>query len=70
MKNTVFILLLMLSILLCGCGKNHESDSYFIDFYTDPITKVEYVVYNAPSRGGICPRYNPDGSLFVRGEQE
>ena len=69
MKKTILLILFIMVMLLCGCTKKEELESknYYIVFYTDPVTNVEYVIYDAPYRGGICPRYNPDGSLFVRG---
>ena len=72
MKKIILLILLIMAMLLCGCTKkeNLESKNYYIHFYTDPVTNVDYVIYDAPYRGGICPRYNPDGSLVVRGEQE
>ena len=31
-------------------------------------TGVEYIVFSGYNRGGICPRYNADGTLRVREE--
>lgn len=39
-----------------------------ISVIVDEETGVEYVVYNGYNRGGICPRYNADGTLRVREE--
>lgn len=36
-----------------------------ISIYIDKETKVNYIVYHYYSKGGICPRYNSDGSLYV-----
>lgn len=38
-------------------------DSFYI--YVDPDTGVNYIVYVGMKKGGITPRYNPNGSLFV-----
>ena len=75
MKKTILFILLIIAMMLCGC-KNEakiglKSQEDYITFYTDPVTKVDYIIYHYAYQGGICPRYNPDGSLFVReGEQE
>lgn len=42
-----------------------KSNDYSIDFYVDPETGVEYVVYEDGYKGGICPRYNQDGTLYI-----
>ena len=70
MKKILLLLFLIFAMLLCGCTKKEEleSNNYYIRFYTDPVTNVDYVVYDAPYRGGICPRYNADGSIYIRGE--
>lgn len=77
MKELILIITACLILSVSGCQKlntNRESDSdvtgdVCIEFYTDKETGVEYVIYNAPYRGGICPRYNADGSLYVREEE-
>lgn len=39
-----------------------------VRIWTDPDTGVQYLLYTAVSRGGICPRYNVDGTLMIEGE--
>lgn len=39
-----------------------------VRIWTDPETGVQYLLYTAVGRGGICPRYNADGSLMVEGD--
>lgn len=36
-----------------------------IYIFVDKETGVNYIVYEHYDRGGICPRYNSDGSLYV-----
>ena len=72
MKKIVAIILCVL--LVCGLCGWKKIDSENMDVFTnigiivDEETGVEYVVYNGYNRGGICPRYNADGTLRVRGE--
>ena len=42
--------------------------SEYVRIWTDPKTGVQYLLYTAVGRGGICPRYNADGSLMIEGE--
>lgn len=42
-----------------------QSGDANIHFYVDPETKVEYVIYKSGYQGGICPRYNQDGTLYI-----
>ena len=39
-----------------------------IRIWTDPDTGVQYLLYRAVGRGGICPRYNADGTLMIEGK--
>lgn len=75
-KTKVVLMCGLLTVLMCiasvlaGCAMSREKgsgDSY-IQFYVDPETKVEYVMYYGGYAGGICPRYNPDGSLYIKEE--
>ncbi len=43
--------------------ENNGSSRFYV--YVDPDTGVNYMVYAAPYKGGITPRYNANGSLFV-----
>lgn len=36
-----------------------------IYFFVDKETGVNYIVYEHYDRGGICPRYNQDGTLYI-----
>lgn len=42
--------------------------SEYVRIWTDPETGVQYLLFSAVGRGGICPRYNADGSLMIVGE--
>lgn len=68
MKRMMIIVFAIIMILLSGCERNREVDSKdtYVEFYIDPKTKVEYVIYNGGYAGGICPRYNADGSLYLQ----
>ena len=72
MKKIVAIILCVLLVCgLCGWKKIDSEDMNVfanISVIVDEETGVEYVVYNGYNRGGICPRYNADGTLKVRGE--
>lgn len=69
------ILLLIIPILLTGCGAEPISDnetnetSYYIqdselfDIYVDKGTCVEYIIFNGYYKGGIIPRLNIDDTL-------
>ena len=72
MKKVILILIAAMTLLMCGCVTNRESNSgdFYVEFYVDPETKVEYVLYSNGYAGGLCPRYNTDGSLYVKGEDE
>lgn len=73
----VFIItLLILSIIIVGvaCSKQNDTrsnlsvndvDSFAIKDYVDPETGVHYLLYEDGDAGGICPRYNADGSIMV-----
>ena len=76
MRTKVVLICGLLTVLMCiasvlaGCAKSREWESGYcnIQFYVDPETKVEYVLYVYGYAGGICPRYNPDGSLYIKEE--
>ena len=44
-------------------GEDHKSiNTYYVQ---DPETGVYYVIYSSAYQGGICPRYNADGTLYT-----
>lgn len=77
MKTKVVLICGLLTVLMCiasvlaRCAKSREpgSGDYWIQLYVDPETKVEYVLYVNGYAGGVCPRYNPDGSLYIKGDE-
>lgn len=75
MKKTILILLAVL--LVCasaGCiaeegeelpDKPETYPSEYVEVYIDESTGVEYLIYSCYNKGGICPRYNADGTLKI-----
>ena len=66
-KITLVIVAILVAATLCGFTKFYNAgpgDYYYI---VDKATGVNYVVFEdfANGCGGICPRYNRDGSLYV-----
>ena len=72
MKKIVAIILCVLLVCgLCGWKKIDSEDMNVfanISVIVDEETGVEYIVFSGYNRGGICSRYNADGTLRVRGE--
>ena len=72
MKKIVAIILCVLLVCgLCGWKKIDSEDmNVFVNIsvIVDEETGVEYIVFGGYNRGGICPRYNADGTLRVREE--
>ena len=77
-KVLCFLLSLFLIICLAGCkiyqineNENIKLNSKDTDirFWTDEETGVQYVIYNHGAgykgMGGITPRLNADGTLYV-----
>lgn len=66
-KITLVIVAILVAATLCGFA-SHKLYGYTMnDFYyiVDEETGVNYVVLSDTYKGGICPRYNRDGSLYV-----
>ena len=68
-KIIVLLVAAVLCLMLCGCSKS-ESGTAFVQFYRDPATGVNYVRALTGYGVAICPRYNPDGSLYVSAVEE
>lgn len=65
MNNKLIVtLMVVICILMTGCDFVSSGDSYGsgIFLYVDPTTGVNYL---QNTDGGITPRLNPDGSLYV-----
>ncbi len=79
MKKIIFLVLAAV-LLVCasaGCIAEEDkelSDRYIPEYYNscwiyiDKFTGVEYIVYSGGYDGGICPRYNADGTLKINEE--
>jgi hypothetical protein len=73
MKKRILVVLMCVFVMftMCGCKTNAETNnvSVFesITIYVDEETGVNYMLYDGYDSGGITPRYNEDGSLYVTG---
>ena len=47
---------------------HHDQSHHHIYIYIDEHTGVEYLIYDGYESGGICPRYNADGTLKINEE--
>lgn len=76
MKKTIIaICALVVSLVFtgCSCSSKGVEQEQMVDMstaqccyvYVDQATGVNYIIYASSNRGGICPRYNADGSLYV-----
>ncbi len=72
----IFLMALILAVLLLaflGCesedsGTENLSDS-FIYIWIDEETGVHYVIFQGFRKGGITPRLNADGTLYVGNDE-
>lgn len=48
--------------------RNYEDGPYYVSVYVDKYTGVEYLIYDCYQSGGMCPRYNADGTLKINEE--
>lgn len=68
MKKAIICVLLIFALELTGCESNESELSEYsnsVYLYIDDETGVEYLVFKTINEGGICPRFNADGSLRV-----
>lgn len=73
-KAITVIICCMALIFGVGCADNETNnietayplDASSIYVYVDKETGVNYLLHTS---GGICPRYNADGSLYVGGTE-
>lgn len=81
-KKIIAIMCCVVFVLgLAGCtnAKDEDEDSEIqilteyrsmnVYTYVDKETGVNYLIYDGAYAGGICPRYNADGSLYIRRRQ-
>ena len=79
MRKFVYMLVLSAIIVfsVTGCEPSDDSDVKMVKtiegiydsgnvyVYVDPETGVNYLIFYGTRRGGMSPRYNADGSLYV-----
>ena len=80
MKRKILLFLTMFLMCLClvGCKavnteekevvraeEMNTNNGESISIWTDEETGVQYIIFQAYRKGGITPRLNADGSLFV-----
>lgn len=81
-RTLLVISLVIALIGITGCSSNNDKaydspnrgyiETYYEDIYnqisvfTDPVTKVQYIIWNGSSKGGITPRLDKDGNLYIR----
>lgn len=80
MKKIIFLVLaaLLLTCASAGCITEektkekvyllYDNSPHYIFSYVDEYTGVEYLVYDGYQGGGVCPRYNADGTLKINEE--
>lgn len=67
----ILTILLILALILCtvGCAGNTKTQNIgFMDatcIVVDEETGVNYIFYKNGYGGGLAPRYNPDGTLYI-----
>ena len=66
-KIVLVVITILITIMLCGFASHKLYGYTQPDFYyiVDKETGVNYVVLSDTYKGGICPRYNRDGSLYT-----
>ena len=68
-KKLIITLLIVLALTIPVFAKfKYESGNNCFGIWVDDKTGVEYIIFSTSGRGGICPRYNADGTLRVREE--
>ncbi len=69
MKKYIVVIITAVMLILMLCGWKFKSGGSRIKFWTDTETGVEYVIYSGLYQGGICPRYDVDGTLMIDGKE-
>lgn len=66
-KIVLVAITVLIASMLCGFASHKLYGYTQPDFYyiVDKETGVNYVVLSDTYKGGICPRYNRDGSLYT-----
>lgn len=67
MKTIKIVIPVIVILLLCGCNSNtrNSADDFYIGFYTDSKTCVEYI---KDYGHGITVRYNTNGTIKLNME--
>ena len=81
MKKVLSLLMIVLVFCFVGCVNEENTDNKSIientddkniSIWTDAETGVQYIVYTYKAgyggMGGITPRLNSDGTLYIEGE--
>ena len=69
MKKYIVVIIIAALFILMLCGWKFKSGDSRIELWTDTETGVEYVIFSSVYKGGICPRYNADGTLMIDGKE-
>lgn len=67
-KVLILVLCLVLVLVMMGCGNSEANEvkpSRHYSICVDEDTGVNYIFYKAGYGGGLSPRYNADGTLYV-----
>lgn len=80
MKKFLAFLMIVLVLCLVGCTDTTEqaltvkNGNNNIVIWVDSETGVQYIIYcdscGSRGMGGITPRLNADGTLYIEGEQQ
>lgn len=57
-----------MALLSVGCSSEDRTAINNLDSvleYRDSDTGVHYLIYDGYNGGGICPKYNSDGTLYA-----
>ena len=69
MKKMILISLVAVMLLTAGCDAGQETMDDVpvccVKDYRDTETGVHYLIYSSGYQGGMCVRYNADGSIMV-----
>lgn len=70
MKKILTLLAACIMAASCARTTNEYSGQSGVRFYRDPVTGVEYVLYNSVYGCAITPRLNPDGTPYTAWTKE
>jgi hypothetical protein len=74
MKKKIIIIMSVIALCfgLIGCSEYTNmsaTENSNISIWTDEETGVQYIIFHDNYKGGITPRLNADGSLYVESEE-